>query len=336
MASHRTRRPSAAISSPAVTKVQGPSDVVAIIPYLLGFDPAESIVVIGIEGPRQRFGPAFRLDIAVGQVDAQAEHVADLVRHLSLRRVIVAVFGTADTARPILQRLCRLLPQRGVQLHEALHADDGRWWSAMCTDPACCSPDGTAYDVTSSRVAAEAVLAGLQRLPTRDALRVRFAPDPARQAAVTAAVEELGAVECSAADVHALVATGLRQPESLEPAQVARLLLALRSDTVRDDVWRGIHRPDAGAHVDLWSHLMRCAPDELMAPAGSLAAFAAWLDGTGVLASHAVERVLAVAPAYSMARLVEEVVASALNPAVWEEQVRPTARTPAPRGVSTG
>ena len=46
---------------------------------------------------------------------------------------------------------------------------------------------------------------------------------------------------------------------------------------------------------------MQLAPDDLVAPIGSLTAFAAWLTGRGVLASHAVERVLELSPGYSMA-----------------------------------
>jgi len=64
---------------------------------------------------------------------------------------------------------------------------------------------------------------------------------------------------------------------------------------------------------------MRCVPDDLLAPAGSLTAFAAWLQGSGVLSSHACDRVLAVYPRYSMAQLIAEVLQSGVNPCRWDE-----------------
>ena len=59
--------------NPTVTKVTGPGDIVVIVPYLLGFDPTDSLVVIGLEGPRLRFGPCFRLDLAKSQRDIVAD-----------------------------------------------------------------------------------------------------------------------------------------------------------------------------------------------------------------------------------------------------------------------
>lgn len=306
------------------TVLKSRGDTVAIIPYLLGFDPVESVVVIGLEGPRRQFGPCFRLDLADGEsgAAAQVDYIEALVRHLSLQSVLVVAFSTRpDRADPVMDGLCAVLRDRHVDVHEALRADGQRWWSYDCGDHVCCPAEGTLYDASSSRVAAEAVLAGMQRLPSRDALRSQFEPDPTRQPMVRDALEALVYRPPRRARVEGIIDKGLRGPTALDDDEVATLLWWLQTLPRRDSVWIRIHRPTAEAHFALWSHVMRCAPDDLMPPAGSLAAFAAWLKGTGVLASHAADRVLEVDPQYSMAHLMHDILASAVHPEHWDEQI---------------
>ncbi len=306
------------------TVLKSPGDIVAIIPYLLGFDPVESVVIIGLEGARRQFGPCFRLDLvdAACDVAAQVDYIETLVQHLSLQSVLVVAFSSRpEHADPVMDGACAILRARQVEVHEALRADGQRWWSYTCDKPGCCCPEGTPYDASTSRVAAEAVLAGMQRLPSRDALRSQFEPDPSRQPAVREALEALVGRPSRGAQVDDIIDKGLQSPTSLDDREVAILLRWLQSLPRRDAVWIRISRPTAGAHFALWSQVMRCAPDDVMPPAGSLAAFSAWLKGTGVLASHATDRVLAVAPQYSMAHLMHDILASAVHPEHWEEHI---------------
>ena len=306
------------------TVLKSRGDIVAIIPYLLGFDPVESVVVVGLDGPRRQFGPCFRLDLvdAAGEVAVQVDCIESLVRHLSLQSVLVVAFSSqAERADPVMEGVCAVLRDRQVDVHEALRTDGQRWWSYACHDPGCCPPEGTLYDASSSRVAAEAVLAGMQRLPSRAALRCQFEPDPTRQPAVQGALEALGGRPPRRPQVDDIIDRGLRSPTALDDNEVAMLLWWLQALPRRDVVWIRINRPTAEAHFVLWSHVMRCAPDDVMPPAGSLAAFAAWLKGTGVLASHATDRVLEVAPQYSMAHLMHDILTSAVNPEHWDEQI---------------
>ncbi len=312
--------PASASSERPVTTVTGPGDIVAIVPYLFGFDPTDSLVVIGLEGRRKRFGPCFRLDLAQSQCDREAEidYVDELIRQLAFTTVVLAVFSDAPwLADPVAQGVLARLEGRGVVVHEAVRADGLRWWSYTCDNSRCCSPDGVPYDVETSRVAAEAVAAGMPRQPSRDSLRQHFEPDTDRQQTLAASIvdrpdpagrEELGV----------LLEVGLADPLSLDIDEQAQLVVGVQAITVRDSAWLLMSRENAGSHFELWSHLVRGAPDALMAPVGSLAAFAAWLMGSGVLASHAAERVLIVHPGYSMATLVLDALQQAMPPDLWD------------------
>ncbi len=78
-------------------------------------------------------------------------------------------------------------------------------------------------------------------------------------------------------------------------------------------------RENAGVHYEVWRAVTRRVDDDLLPPVASLAGFAAWLEGRGVLASHAVDRVFEVAPGHPFALLVSELVDRAVNPRTWAD-----------------
>ncbi len=316
----------------AVTKLSGPGDAIAMIPYLLGFTPHESLVVIALEGPRRRFGPCIRMDLVTETADvpAQVEFVEALVRQHSFEQVMVFAFSAqGESAATVLRSVQHCLGAAGVDVLDAVRADGARWWSMSCVDAACCNPGGTAYDSDSSRVAAEAVLAGLQRAPDRESLRASVAPLPSGlrraevAAAVDAAVEAIDPFGPKPADPTALIRAGLAAPSALTVAEVAELAVAVQHLPTRDAAWAMMSRANAGDHFELWRTVMQSVPDQLLAPVGSLTAFAAWLSGSGVLASHACERVLTADPEYSMARLVAEALTGCLHPDTWQPILPP-------------
>lgn len=317
------RNASAAVTSVsgetrAVVKVSGTGDAIAILPYLFGFAPHESLVVVAIEGPRRRFGPCFRMDLVSHQADvpSQIDYTQALVRHHSYRRVMVfALSEHVELANTVLDAVVRRLRASDVEVLEAVRADGAHWWSMTCRDPLCCQPEGTPYDVETSRVAAEAVLAGLPRAPDREALRAVVAPvDGMRRERIRAAVAQANAVPV----ISDLVSAALVAPRNLSEKHLAALAVAVQEVGVRDQAWALMSRETAPQHFQLWRTVMQVVPDELLSPVGSLAAFAAWLSGNGVLASHAAERVLSVDPGYSMARLVIAALESCLHPDTWE------------------
>lgn len=301
-----------------ITKLSGPGDAIAIIPYLLGFTPSESLVVIALQGPRRRFGPCFRMDLEIGAeaVSAQADYVLALVRHHRFDPVVVFAFSArAEPADAALSAVWAELTRAGVGVLDVIRADGSRWWSSSCRDPLCCSPAGTPYDVETSRVAAEAVLAGMQRAPDRESLRAQFAPLAGDR---IAAVAEAAAKVRRGLDPVPLINAALDNPRSLSVDEAAELAVAVQRVVDRDAAWSMMTRSNAGRHLELWRAVMQSVPDALLPPVGGLTAFAAWLSGNGVLASHAAERVLEVDKNYSMANLVIDALRASLNPNTWD------------------
>ena len=98
----------------------------------------------------------------------------------------------------------------------------------------------------------------------------------------------------------------------------ARLVAAVVHVDVRDVAWAEMSRDDANAHVDLWRDVVRRTPLDLSAAPAALLGFAAWLGGDGALAWCAVDRCQEAEPDYTMAALLTDALASATDPARWE------------------
>jgi hypothetical protein len=309
-----------------VAKVRSPADAVAMIPYLLGFEPADSLVVVSLGGSRNRFGPIVRGDLAgpgrLREPAQLADFLAAAVGSRGYRAVLVVAYSSdPDAAGQAVSALLGRLAETGVAVREALRADGARWWSYTC-DRECCPPQGRPYDPTTSAAAALAVTMGLAKEPSREALADQFEPlPPAERAAVGVeargvwvATTERGPDWRRLDDlIEASLASDATARES-----VAVLLGAVQQLDARDVAWALMSRDAATRHFELWRRVMRSADDDLMAPAGVLCAFAAWLSGSGAVAATACDRVAEVAPGYRFLGLVRDILARGLSPDRWD------------------
>jgi hypothetical protein len=150
-------------------------DAIAAVPYLLGFHPSESLVVIGYDGPHNMC--AIRVDLpAQGETAATAERVASVLGDNGFRRALILGYGPAEQVDPAASTIWDGLAARGLSLTDAARVADDRWWSLTCVDAECCAPGGNPYDSSLSVVAAQATLAGKVALTDRSELARSIAP----------------------------------------------------------------------------------------------------------------------------------------------------------------
>lgn len=200
----RNRR---AARGPARTVVtaRGPSDLVAAVPYLVGFTPTNSVVVVSLRGPRLRCGLVARLDLPDPADDlAAARSLGEFVRRDSPREVVVLVYAerTWNPASRPFQSLVDAIEgefaDRHVPVREAVYVMAQRFFSFTCANDECCPAAGSALtDTTSSPVAAAYVLEGRSPLASRQSLADRLTPaGPITTAAVAGVLDTvLRAVE---------------------------------------------------------------------------------------------------------------------------------------------
>jgi hypothetical protein len=324
----------------AILRLRSPVDVLAAVPYLLGFHPADSVVVLGLRARRLVFhvrGDLPAADASPEQVEADARYVAEVLGRQPVSTVLVVGYGSADRATPMLYALRDMLLAKRIAITEMLRAAGGRYWSYVCASAECCPPEGTPYDVSGSRIAAEATFAGRVALPDRQALeRLLGPPEGNRLVAIERATDRaeqrmsalLDRVSDADAASELLLSTGNRAVSRaiarhaagsrLTDDEVAELSLLLAAVGVRDGAWTRISpaNADHDLHVRLWTDVVSRAFPDHVAPAASLLAYAAWRAGDGVIAAIAVDRALAADESYGMAQLMAEVLHHAISPSM--------------------
>jgi hypothetical protein len=306
-------------------RLRSPADVVAAIPYLIGFHPADSVVVLTCDPGQGAY--AVRLDLTAH--DSLLGHVAGLVARRRPEAVILAGYGAAGRVTPVIERVRDRLHAVGVRLREALRVENDRFWSYLCSDLACCPPEGTYVDVAASPITATAIASGLVALPDRRDLERTLEPaggEEMRRAVVRAEERLARWTEGGVTSVPARMAAegvplvqsviararaGTNPPPDDEVAWLGLLLTSLR---VRDEAWVRINEPDLDTHIRLWRHVLTRLPESYAAAPASLLSFAAWRAGEGALANVALDRALSADPRYSMALLLQELFVSGLPP----------------------
>jgi hypothetical protein len=318
----------------SLERLRGPAEVAQAIPYLLGFHPQESLVLVGLA--RRELMVTARIDLADAEV-MLADTIASMVRGGSeeILAVIYDDAAAAEIGAPFTPMPFGELALAVVDRVEAARCEfvdmmlvgRGRWWSYLCREPACCPPDGRPIPAAPSPFAAAATVAGVVALPSRSALAAQLAPAPGREALLPAlrAAEHraVGAIatgdaerrERSAKRAIFAAARATQGPvhEPLGQEELVRYAVGLRSIAVRDAVWIAIdnHRLDGR---ELWRELATRAPEPFDAAPLFLFAWRSWRAGDGALARIAAEDAVASDPAYSAADLLLAALSTGTNP----------------------
>jgi hypothetical protein len=298
-----------------------PTDLVALVPLVLGFHPHDSVVLMTFGEPGRSFHARVDLPDDDAGRDAVTAMLLDAVQRNRVRRAAVVLYTDhADLADAQAGVLRTALEAAGVDVIEALRVADGRWFPV----PDVGSP-GTAYDLETHAFTAEHVLAGRVVRRDRDELAASLATLPAAEREDVAEAAIRAEVDLEDVDVplheHARwLQRCLRRHLGAAPPgadDTGRLLVLASVVETRDVAWAEITRETSGDHVELWRHVLRHAPRALVPGVASLMAFAAWQHGDGALAWCALDRVEEVDPEYSMARGIADLLAGAVPPDAW-------------------
>jgi hypothetical protein len=327
----------AAAAAPLTLRVRGPADLVQTVPYLLGFHPAHSLVLVGLHGGR--VAVTARLDLVdLAEPALVRRSVAAMCRGGASSFVGVVFDDDAVVDRSGAASLpwagaaletSAAVEQSGADLTDVLLVSAGRMWSYTCADERCCPPQGTLLP-TGSEVAAAATYAGLVAMPDRASVDALLDPLPDLER--DGLVPQLDDAECEAAAAQrrgaherferavkrALFAASRASdlpgasPE-LPADRLARFGVALRRSAVRDAVWMAVDEGRLDGRP-LWRQLARRLPAPFDAAPLFLFAWRTWREGDGALAGMAAARALASDPGYSAADLLLAALSQAVDP----------------------
>ncbi|MCT2590617.1 DUF4192 domain-containing protein [Streptomyces sp. N2-109] len=234
----------------AQVALRGPSELADALPYLLGFHPTDSIVVVALHGERGRFGGRLRMGIP-----ATPDEWAPVASQLAacLQSGSLARGGAPDGAlvflcqdppaggsgravmerlRPLAQRMRTACGELEMPVFEALCLSGGRYWSYCCPETSCCPAEGTPLALPgTSAMAAAATFAGIHVQGSLKEMEARVAP----LACGLSSPQERALDKAAAALVPRMLSSHDRDAVSGETVRLARRLI---------DRFRGAARAD--------------------------------------------------------------------------------------------
>lgn len=315
--------------TPDTLVLTSPDALVSGLPYLLGFPPVESAVVLWLRDRRLLLTQ--RIDLPGDEAEV-APWLAAMWSHVAARECdeLVIVMATArDDAADLAGHVRAVAAENSIGVRDALLLDDGRWRSLLCTDPECCDLAGRAIDAqVADRVAAEFTGAGVAPAAGRDVLVRELEATPKEIDCVSTAIAAIRPRrdrERWRNDVIAEFAAHMSSSDStVDPAEVARLVRGLEDVRIRDTVLWEVSQVDSDGRFAALAWLAACArqtPEGHVAPIATCAAIAAWMVGDGARAQIALDRALRERPEYALAQLVQHSVRVGLPPSAWREAV---------------
>ncbi|MFV0461344.1 MAG: DUF4192 domain-containing protein [Actinomycetales bacterium] len=300
--------------------VRSPDELVAALPYVLGFKPEESVVFV----PMSADLPIARIDLPTTPRDRNAAWEAirsPLGRYArpGASMGIVCVTADREEADRVVQDFAARLDTIGIDTALMLWANDSESHDYYLGD------SGHQTEAAREYVAAEMAPTGRPRpVANRASLASSLVGD--REPVAELLPEAREAAETTTPRAEAKWAVGRLKKfhddgRPLSDRDAARLLVAIETIPIRDRLWDDMTTDNADSHVSLWTDLTRRAPDEVRSAPASLLGLASWLSGDGAKALCAVDQVPRDSR-YPLAGLVAAVVESAMHPREWESVKR--------------
>ena len=301
-----------------MTTLTTPHDLLAAVPFLVGYQPDNSLVLIGLKD--DLVGMAMRVDFPT---DFDSEQIDNLVVHLERDQAESALLvaylpDQILECESLLEAIKDALSIRNINLREAIVVKAGKWRSSICADSECCPTEGNPLPVLSdSRIAAEQVALG-NPLPFQDINELvesisQISADPDLLEVINSVptidydddpklLQREGA-EAVMDLVNEFETGGISKNQEL----IALVLVRLHDLQVRDFALGSICNENIDLYWNLWRWLLRIAPTGYIAPIATLFAATSYEKGEGALAQRALDRAVSDDVDYPLAKLLRQV-----------------------------
>ena len=217
--------------------LSGPVDVLAVLPFQLGFHPRDCLVAVSLHGTRM--GLVQRIDLPppehVG--DAVSAMIAPLRQYNPTTVLLIGFEEREGESRAVLDEMSAACRDDGIEVTERMVVRGGRWFAPDC-HLTCCPPEGLRLPAPAE-VPAVAEFVGREICPLSDrsALAERLEPtSPLLGRAVSGEADQRWAI----------------RRESTGPGQTERKAGDTSRNTGRTrlDVWRA-------SELAVWSMVLR-------------------------------------------------------------------------------
>lgn len=310
-----------------MTTVKTPHDLIAAVPFLIGYHPSNSLVLISVKADALEM--AMRIDFPINPPTETYQLLATHLKRENGEAALLIAYEPegVTSGEEVLQNAAQAISDSEIPIREMMLIRAGKWRSLLCSDAKCCPPEGNLIeDFQSSRITAEQVANG-KLLPfanseglTHSISQLKIASDGQWQRKVIAyridpEDADLNSKQRDGAEAVLKLAGLYSKNGSCDDQDLKAKVLGRLSDIQVRDFALGSHDAESlNTYWVMWRHLLQIAPPQFIAPVASLFAAIAYENGEGALAHRALDRALADQSDYSLARLLRRVFSSGWPP----------------------
>jgi len=313
------------------TQLTSPHDLLAAVPFMVGYHPANSLVVISLRDGQVSM--AMRVDFP--SLDIASDIAITVASHLTREGaesvIVVGYLPETNVEIDPLLFIRQGIESRGISIKESIVVKAGRFRSTMCIESNCCPLEGTSVPpLSDSRITAERVASG-KPLPYLDLDQMRASiastvPDKDLTRALKKIFEIDYDVDCvldlqreGAHAVNKLI-TEFEQSGISKDYQLIALVLTRLLDLQVRDYAMGMTTVENSKMIwDMWRWLLRIAPRGYVAPVATVFAASSYELGEGALAQRALDRAFEDDPKYQMAKLLRRTFTAGWPPSAFTE-----------------
>ena len=123
-------------------KLTSPHELLAVVPFMLGFHPMNSIMVLCLRD--HQLGLTQRLDLpSPDRVrDVASALLPSLITEKPDAVILIGYEGREGQSLPSLEALTTALQSHAMTIHDRIVVRDHRFRSLDCHNPRCCPPEG--------------------------------------------------------------------------------------------------------------------------------------------------------------------------------------------------
>ena len=319
-------------------QIDGPANLLATVPYLLGFNPEKSLVIVAVKGQHDQVVVSMTLDLPDKIEDLDANFMNNLKETLKRSGAdgLVAIFYVETNPQKLQSISDLLMTEISSEFHvrDILWVCDYKWASYLCSDQSCCPQEGRELEIDKPSMAqTELVLAGRSVAPKKSDLKdflesttvnQELIPHLSQFARQKAKAEHSKTLEKWESTQFKFL-TSKKAIQDLDLKLSARLLFGLTDIPIRDAL--------LAHHIELaqinedpnqylfqfaqkWAQVAKVAPETFRSPICTCIAVFMWQAGEGILARSAIEFALAQDPQFHLAKLINNALDSGMPP--WE------------------
>lgn len=310
-----------------MTTVTSPHDLLNALPFLIGYHPTNSLVLLSVKDDVLEM--AMRIDYPINPSDGTFKLLASHLRRDGSDGALAVAYEPTNIrdGETISARLADAISAIDLPIRELILVRDGRFRSLLCNDLTCCPPEGSLLpDFGSSRIAAEQVSQG-RILPFDDEAGLAASISALPKAKDFDWFEKVSQfeIEENAPNLNQLQRDGaeailtladffISEGNCTDNDLIARVLGRLTDVQVRDYAL-GCHSEEtAENYYAMWRTLLKLAPAGFIAPIATVFASIAYERGEGALAHRVLDCAFIDDADYSLAKLLRRVFSTGWPP----------------------